>query len=46
MAGLAEARVAIEVLADWRTKDAVVVTSANDNARRAVGTFFKHECTP
>ena len=43
MAGLAEAWVAIKTLADSRTKNAVVVTSADDNACRAVGTFFEHE---
>jgi len=33
----------IKMLADNRTEDAVVVTSADDNARGAVGAFFEHE---
>ncbi len=46
VAGPAEAWVAIKILADRRTKDALVVMFADDDARRAVGTFFEHEFTP
>lgn len=46
MAGLAEAWEAVKILADDRTKNAFVVTSADDNASRAVGAFFEHEFTP
>ena len=43
VAGFAEARVSVEILADYRTKDAFVVTFAHHDACRAVGTFFEHE---
>jgi len=46
VARLAEARIAIEVLADWRTKDTVVIVSADDDAGGAVSTFFEHEFAP
>ena len=46
MAGLAKSWVAIKTLADCGTKDAVIVTFADDDACRAVGTFFEHEFAP
>ena len=42
-ARLAETRIPIIILADHRTEDAVIVASADNDARRAVGTFFEHE---
>jgi hypothetical protein len=46
VAGFAEAWVTVKTLADARTKDTFIVTSANDNACLAVGTFLEHGFTP